>query len=186
MWSIDFILLKGGDSMKKWKISFALLCIPLLLFFVFLFFFPYKQVIAFTYEDQAQLLAYLSLEKDKTFQIQYTHSIHLSDVIETYRISDEEIIQTELAYEEFAVGMPSNAEGDEVFEEIAGTYYIKNMNRSFPFFDLRIGQVRANHRLIYQNNTFTLSHYLKPGIWVRISPKKITLWQQLKGVNMNG
>jgi hypothetical protein len=171
---------------KNWKIFLAVLCIPLLLFFVFLFSFPYKQVIAFTYEDQDQLLAYLSLKNDKTFQIKYTHSIHLSDVVESYHLFDEDIIQTELAYEDFAVGMPSNAEGDEVFEEIAGTYYIKNMNRSFPFIDLRIGQVRANHRLIYQNKTFTLSTYLKPGIWVRISPKKITLWQQLKGVNING
>lgn len=172
--------------MKKWKTFVLLLNIPLLLFIAFLFFFPYKQVVAFTYEDQEQLLAYLSIQKNKVFQIKYTHSIHLSDVLETYRLSEKQIIQTELAYEDFAVGMPSNAEGDEVFEEIDGTYYLKNMNRSFRFIDLRIGQVRANHRLIYQNKTYTISNYIKPGTWVRISPEKITLWQQLKGVNING
>lgn len=172
--------------MKKWQTYFVLICVPLLLFFVFLFFFPYKHVVAFTYEDQGKLLAYLSLKKDKTFQIKYTHSIHLSDVIESYRLSDKQINQTELAYEDFAVGMPSNAEGEEVFEEIDGTYYIKNMNRSFPFIDLRIGQVRANHRLIYQNKIYTLSNDIKPGTWVRISLEKISLWQQLKGVNING
>jgi hypothetical protein len=171
--------------MKKWKTYLVALCVPLLLFFVFMIFFPYKQVVAFTYEDQGQLLAYLSLKKDKNFQIKYTHSIHLSDVIETYRVSDKQIIQTELAYEDFAIGMPSNAEGDEVFKVIDGTYYITNMNRSFPFIDLRIGQVRANHRLIYQNKTYTLSNNIKPGTWVRISMTKITLWQQLKGVNIN-
>jgi hypothetical protein len=172
--------------MKKRKTIVVLLCFPLLIFTIFLLFFPYKQVIAFTYEDQEKLLAYLSLEKVKTFQIKYTHSIHLSDVLESYRLSDNQINQTELAYEDFAVGMPSNAEGDEVFEEINGTYYIKNMNRSFPFIDLRIGQVRANHRLIYQNKTYSLSNYIKPGTWVRISQKKIAIWQQLKGVNING
>lgn len=170
--------------MKHWKKLLAVLCIPLLFFLIF--FYPYKQVIAFLYEDQDQLLAYLSLEQDKTFQITYTHSIHLSDVTEFYHLADDEIMLTELAYEDFAVGMPSNAEGDEVFEEIAGTYHIKNMNRSFSFIDLRIGQVRANHRLVYENKTFTLSDYVKAGTWVRISPKKITLWQQLKGVNING
>lgn len=172
--------------MKKWQTYFVLIFVPLLLFFVFLFFFPYKQVVTFTYQDQGHLLAYLTLKKDKTFQIQYTHSIHLSDVLESYRLSEKQINLTELAYEDFAVGMPSNAEGDEVFEVIDGTYYLKNMNRSFPFIDLRIGQVRANHRLIYQNKTYTLSNDIKPGTWVRISLKKITLWQQLKGVNING
>jgi hypothetical protein len=172
--------------MKKWKTVVLLLTIPLLLFIAFLFFYPYKQVVAFTYEDQEQVLVYLSVQQDKTFQIKYTHSIHLSDVLESYRLTDKQIILTELSYEDFAVGMPSNADGHEVFEEIDGTYYIRNMNRSFPFIDLRIGQVRANHRLIYQDQTYALSNYIMPGSWVRISPKKITLWQQLKGVNING
>jgi hypothetical protein len=176
----------GGDSMRKWKVAVILLFVSLLLFFFFLFFIPYKQVIAFTYEDKEHLLAYVSLKNDQTFQLKYTHSIHLSDVLESYRIDDKQFTLTELAYEDFAVGMPSNAEKGEVFEEKDGVYYIKNMNRSFPFIDLRIGQVRANHRLIYQHTTYTLSNSIKPGTWVRISLKKITLWQQWKGVNING
>ncbi|WP_299093923.1 DUF1850 domain-containing protein [uncultured Metabacillus sp.] len=170
---------------NKWMTG-VLFLVPLLLFSAFLFFFPYKQVIAFTYEDKEQLLAYLSLKQDKSFQIQYTHSIHLSDVFESYRLSAKHIVQTELSYEDFAVGMPSNAEGDEVFEEVDGRYYIRNMNRSFPFIDLRIGQVRANHRLIYKDKTYTLSNYIKPGTWVRISVTKLSIWQQLKGVSING
>ncbi|KKI93685.1 RocC [Bacillus sp. SA1-12] len=169
--------------MIKRKIIILLLFVPLLLLIVFA---PYKQVVAFTYENQGQLLAYLVLKEDKAFHIKYTHSIHLSDVLESYRLDDKKIIQTELAYEDFAVGMPSNAEGDEVFEEVDGTYYLKNMSRTFPFIDLRIGQVRANHRLIYEKQTYTLSNYMKPGTWVRISQKKLSLWQQLKGVSING
>jgi hypothetical protein len=171
--------------MKKQKNFVVLVWFPLLLFITFMFFFPYKQVVAFTFEDQRQLLAYLSIKKDKTFQIKYTHSIHLSDVIESYRLFGNQIKQTELSYKDFAVGMPSNAEGAEVFKVIDGTYFLKNMNRPFSFIDLRIGQVKANHRLIYQNKTYTLSKYIKPGTWIRISTKKITLWQQLKGVNIN-
>ncbi|MED4533590.1 DUF1850 domain-containing protein [Metabacillus fastidiosus] len=148
-------------------------------------FFPYKQVVAFTFEDREQLLAYLSLEEKESFQIQYTHSIHNSDVTETYRISSNEITQTELAYKDFAVGMPSDAEGNELFIRKGGIYYIKNMKRTFSYIDLRIGQVKANHRLIYEGKTYQLSSDIKPGTWVRITPKKITLWQQLKGVKIN-
>ncbi|MFC0271885.1 DUF1850 domain-containing protein [Metabacillus herbersteinensis] len=165
--------------------SFVVLLIPVLLFIAFMFYYPYKQVVAFTDQDQEKLLAYLSIKKDNTFQIKYTHSIHLSDVIESFHLSDKHIVLTELAYKDFAVGMPSNAEGEEIFKEKNGTYYIKNMNRSFKFIDLRIGQVRANHRVIYQDKTYTLSEYMKPGAWVRIKREKITLWQQLRGVNIN-
>ncbi|OMP66942.1 DUF1850 domain-containing protein [Domibacillus epiphyticus] len=160
------------------------ICILLFLFIAFLFLFPYKQIIAIAYEDQGNLLAYLPLKKDKTFNIKYTHSIHLSDVVESYRLSEKNIILTKLAYEDFAVGMPSNAEGNEVFEEKDGTYYIKNMNRQFPFIDLRIGQVKANHQLLYQGHTYKLSKFTDPGSWVRISIKNISLWQQLKTTNM--
>lgn len=162
------------------------ICILLLTINAFILFFPYKEVIAFTYQDQDDLLAYLTLTEDNSFQVQYTHSIHLSEVVETYRLSRNHIIQTELSYEDFAVGMPSNAEGNEIFEEKNGIYYIRNMNRNFSFIDLRIGRVRANHRLIYKGDTYPLSKFIKPGTWVRIATKKISLMEELKGVNMNG
>lgn len=168
------------------KLKIVLVTIPLLLLITLLVFIPYKQILAFTYEDKEKILAYLPFEKDNTFQIKYTHSIHLSDVIETYSLTENKIILTELSFKDFAIGMPSNAEGEEVFEEKNGTYYIKNMNRSFPFIDLRLGQVRADHRMIYKDHTYTLSNFIKPGTWVRISPKKLSLWEQLRGVNIRG
>ncbi|MFJ7940631.1 DUF1850 domain-containing protein [Peribacillus sp. NPDC096622] len=158
--------------------------IPLLI--AFLFFFPYKHVIAFSFEDQGELVAYFPLKKEKEFKIKYTHSIHLTDVLESYRLSDKQIEQTELAYDDFAVGMPSNAEGEEVFEEKDGTYFIKNMQRNFTYIDLRVGQVKANHRLIYDEKTYTLAGFIKPGTWVRISSERISLWEQLKGVKISG
>ncbi|MCM3674494.1 DUF1850 domain-containing protein [Peribacillus simplex] len=158
--------------------------IPLII--TFLLFFPYKHVIAFSFEDQGKLVAYLPLESEKNFRIKYTHSIHLSDVLESYRFSDKQIIQTEFSYHDFAVGMPSNAEGKEVFEEKDGTYFIKNMKRNFTYIDLRVGQVRANHRLVYDEKTYTLADFIKPGTWVRISLESISLWEQLKGVKISG
>ncbi len=167
------------------KLKIFLIIIPLLLLMAFSLFFPYKQIIAFTFEDEDKILAYLPIEVEQTFQIKYTHSIHLSDVIETYSASDKQITLKELSYEDFAVGMPSNAEGDEVFEERNGTYYITNMNRQFQYIDLRLGQVRADHRIIYKDHTYTLSNFISPGTWIRISTKKLSFWEQLKGVNIS-
>lgn len=162
------------------------ICIPLLMIIPLTLFVPYKEVLVFTYQDQDELLAYVTLIDDTSFQIQYTHSIHLSEVVETYRLSQHHIIQIELAYEDFAVGMPAHAEGSEVFEVKNGTYYIRNMKRDFPWIDLRTGQVRANHRLIYQEEVYPLSKFIEPGTWVRIATKKLSILDQLKGVNMNG
>lgn len=157
-----------------------------LLLIICILFIPYQKVLSFTYQDQDVLLAYLPLSKSDTFQIQFTHSIHLSDVIDTYTLKDHQIIQTKLSYQDFAVGMPSNAEGEEIFEVKDGRYYLSNMNRDFPFIDLRVGQVRANHKVVYENRSYQLSNYIKPGEWVRIKSKNVSIWQKLKGVNISG
>ncbi|WP_226670701.1 DUF1850 domain-containing protein [Metabacillus litoralis] len=157
----------------------------ILLLFSILFI-PYQQVLSISYQDNDEMLAYLPITKSKTFKIQYTHSIHLSDVIETYSVKEKTIILKELSYEDFAVGMPANAEGDEVFEVKDGTYFITNMNRVFPFFDLRVGQVRANHRILQDTNSYKLKDFIKPGEWVRLSIQKLSFWQQLKGVKISG
>lgn len=161
------------------------LMLPLLIIIAFVLFFPFKQVIAFYYEDTNQLLAYLPLAKNKSFQIKYTHSIHLTDVVETYEIEEDSIVLKQLEYENFAIGMPANAEGNETFVHKDGKYLITNMERVFPSIDLRIGQIRADHRLIYNEHVFTLSNSLNGGTWVRIQPMKLSIWQQLKGVNIN-
>lgn len=160
--------------------------VPLIfLFITFLVFIPYKQALVFEYQNTEKVLAYFPLTEEQTFKIKYTHSIHLSDVVESYRITDDGSIQQyELMYEDFAIGMPSTASEGEVFEEKDGKYYIKNMKNTFPYFDLRTGQVRANHRVIINEKEYPLSSYIKQGTWVRIKVEKLTFLQALKGVNI--
>ncbi|MRX74326.1 DUF1850 domain-containing protein [Bacillus lacus] len=150
-----------------------------------IFLYPMRETVSFRFENTEELLAYLQIQDAESFSIKYTHSIHLSDVIETYELKDHSIIQQQLSYEDFAVGMPSNAEGDETFEERDGRYIIGNMNRVFPFIDLRIGQVRANHTVIYQEKEYPLKESIQPGTWVRIQFERLSLWEQLRGVKIN-
>ncbi|MBY0120986.1 DUF1850 domain-containing protein [Bacillus sp. S/N-304-OC-R1] len=152
---------------------------------VLLFFIPFRQVLAFEYQDSGRLLAYIPLTKEEKFKIKYTHSIHLTDVIESYQMTKNgEIKQYELMYEDFSIGMPENAGEGEIFEQKDGKYYLKNMNRVFPYFDLRLGQVRANHTAIYKDREYPLSNYIKPGTWIRIKIEKMNLFQLSKGVNI--
>lgn len=134
-----------------------------------------------------EILAYMPIQKDHTFQIQYTHSIHLSEVKESYRIlKNNQIEQIELMYDDTSIGMPSEAEKGEVFVRENGHYYIKNMKRIFPSFHLSTGQVIANHRLIYKNKEYPFKNFITPGTFITIQVKKLSLLQLLKGVNIVG
>ncbi|TDL80499.1 DUF1850 domain-containing protein [Peribacillus frigoritolerans] len=167
--------------MKKQLVAVLILFIAIILICLI----PFKNIVAFHYQDTDKLLAYLSVNEKDTFQIKYTHSIHLTDVIETYELSNKQIKQIELSYETFAVGMPSGPEGEEIFERKDGRYIISNMNRIFPFFDLSTGQVVANHRVVYKGKEYELKKYIKPGTWVRVSYETMNLFQLLRGVKIN-
>jgi len=161
-------------------ISFALLFLILILVI------PYKHALVFTYQNTDRVIAYIPKDmRNESFQIQFTHTIHLSDVVETYKVDTaNQIIQTEFMYEDFNVGMPSNATGNEKFVEKNGKYYITNMERVFPYLDIRIARTIPNHNLLYNGNTYSLLSYFEPGTWTRVSSKKMNVWQQLKGVNI--
>jgi hypothetical protein len=163
-----------------------LILVPLILIsIVIILFIPKQQALVFQYQNTGKVLAYIPISKEDFFKIKYTHSIHLSDVVESYQFTkDGQIKQYELVYEDFAIGMPNNASDGETFEQKDGKYYIRNMNRVFPHFDLRIGKVRANHRVIYNGAEYQLSQYIEPGTWVRIKTEKLNWYQQWKGVNI--
>ncbi|MBP2242837.1 hypothetical protein J2Z40_003418 [Cytobacillus eiseniae] len=170
---------------KKPDRKMLILVSLILISIVFLFFIPLKQALVFQYQHTGKVLAYIPIHKDEQFKIKYLHSIHRSDVIESYLVTkDKQIKQYELMYEDFAIGMPENASEGEIFEHKDGKYFIKNMNRIFPLFDLRLGKVRANHTLIYKELEYPLSRYIEPGTLLRIKIDKISVFEQLKGVNI--
>nr|WP_316046652.1 hypothetical protein [Planococcus glaciei] len=64
----------------------ALVVVPVLIFFIFaIALFPLKRSYVF-YDNRTEKLAgYLPLE-ETDFQIKYIHSIHLSEVLESYKV----------------------------------------------------------------------------------------------------
>jgi hypothetical protein len=170
--------------MKKRKLFVIIIFLAIFCIF-FLVFKPQQLAIVFQPNHSTSNVAYIPVKEESHFQIKYTHSIHLKDVIESYKITSEKKIQQyELMYEDFSIGMPSDADEGETFEHVKGKYYIKNMKRVFPYFHLRIGQVRANHRVIYMKSEYTLSNSIPPGTSVKVEIQKLNLFQLWKGVNI--
>ncbi|WP_456272548.1 DUF1850 domain-containing protein [Bacillus sp. AK031] len=170
-----------------WKWTAAAASAGILLIFLFVPFKPYIVLESLKGENKT-VLAPLNGGKDSKFSILYTHSIHLSDVLETYEATEKmQISQTSLVYEDTAIGMPGDATGDEVFERTEdGKYKISNMNRVFPHIDISVGQVVANHRLINNGHEYRLADYFKKGALIRMSVQKQSLIQIWEGVILDG
>ncbi|WP_421383062.1 DUF1850 domain-containing protein [Bacillus salacetis] len=171
----------------KWKRVAAVLAAGILLLIALV---PFKECVVMESlkSEGKNVLAPLPSGKESEFSILYTHSIHLSDVLEVYKADEDmNIVQTTLIYEDTAIGMPGDATGEEVFGRTEdGKYKISNMNRTFPYIDISIGQVAANHRFIYNEKVYRLADYFEKGTLIRMSVQKQSLFQLWKGVILNG
>ncbi|MGD7023968.1 DUF1850 domain-containing protein [Rossellomorea vietnamensis] len=171
----------------KWRIAAAAVSVCALLLLIFV---PFKTCIVLESlkQESKDVLVPMPSSEEREFSILYTHSIHLSDVMETYKTDDESnIVQITLVYEDTAIGMPGGAEGEEVFERTEdGKYKISNMNRSFPHIDISIGQVAANHRFIYNEKVYRLADYFEKGALIRMSVQEQSFFQLWKGVILDG
>ena len=78
---------------------------------------------------------YIPVEDDKRFQIRYVHSIHLTDVIELYEVTEDQKIRCyRWQYKDLAIGLPGYAEEGETFQCKDGIYtltYDDNVIDSF-------------------------------------------------------
>jgi len=151
-----------------------------------LLFIPFKKSLVFYENRTSHVVAYLTLHSEHHFQIRYTHSIHLSDVVESYDVQHDLFILQSLEYEDFAIGMPSGAEEGETFREKDGKYYIENMNRSLSDFTLFVGDVDRDLALRYDNREYDLKEFLTRGESYRFEPERLSFFQLMKGVNMDG
>jgi len=168
---------------KRLIISVILVCVCLTLILAFI---PYKWSFVFFEQRTTHPAAYLPLEREKTFQIRYTHSIHLSDVIETYNVTENHEIQiASLEYEDFAIGMPSGAGKGEKFVEKDGKYYITNMSQVFPSFNLLVGDVDRDLAFQYLGNEHDLKNYLTRGETYTFQVARLSLVDQLRGVRIS-
>lgn len=161
------------------KKKFLLLVLVLLFILVIIPFFPHLVII----DGETNVILYSKfflLEKE--FMIRYIHSIHLTPIEELYRINDKNIVLFEMHYDTYSVGMPSELNEGEVFEQKDGKFVISNMNRIFSNIDLRIGQIISNHTFIIDNEEIELDKITTPGSWIRFEVRNFNIVDLIKGV----
>lgn len=165
--------------------------VPLILLFTFLllliFFLPIKQAFTFTeHRTNHPKLFFLPLINDDEFQIRYVHSIHLTDVIETYEVMDEKKIRLlSMTYENLGIGLPGYAVEGEAISLKNGMYTLTYNDEVIETFTIFIGDVDAELAFGYDGNEVNLKEHFDKGRSYVFCVTKLSFYQMLKGVDLN-
>jgi len=154
-------------------------------------FVPFRTSLVFYQENTNHIEAFLPISTGDTFNITFTHSIHLTDVVEKYVVTDNlDIKQYEIIYEEFGIGMPSNAEKGESFSYKDGKYHVKDLDNYFTSINIRNGKTVSENRLAWNHHDSEEDHmvrfneFFEPGAWFTVKVEKLTFWESWKGVKI--
>lgn len=125
---------------------------------------------------------YIKVSKENKFNIRYTHSIHLTDVLENYEITDSNQIRLlSMEYEDVAIGMPAHAEEGQTLSYENGKYILGFDNRKLDSFVLYVGDINQELAFIYDGETYDLKKWLERGNAFLFEIKRISLFDKLKG-----
>ena len=167
--------------MKK-LMSFFLVMILIPLFFT-----PFFHIFAFTEtRSEHPNVHYIPMVKDKDFQITYTHSIHLSDVIESYKVTNNDQIQLKsMEYSDVAIGMPGHAEAGQTLIYEDGVYTLQYEKAILPDFALYIADIDYKLEFKYGFHNYDLKKELVRGKSYLFDVRKISLFEMMKGDKLN-
>lgn len=167
--------------MKKW------LVLIILVLSIVIGFIPYERSITFTETRIDQpAMHYLPLNGDLNFQMVFTHSIHLTDVIESYEVlPNNELQLLSMQYEDVAIGMPSSAEEGQTLTYENGRYTLRYNDAKLKNFTLHIGDVDYKLNLQYNNEVIALKKKLTRGKSYVLEVKKLSFYQKMKGAELN-
>ncbi|GBF12165.1 DUF1850 domain-containing protein [Tepidibacillus infernus] len=163
-----------------------MILIILLIIILILINIPFFPMLVLTDGQTDQVLERFSLQNNNKFSILYIHSIHRTPVQEFYHVDKQlNIVLDKVIFESYGVGIPSEIENGEKFKIENGKFILDSIHRVFPYFDQRVGQVIANHKLLIQNKELPLSKLTVPGHWIRFEATKSNLVQWIKGRDRN-
>lgn len=151
-------------------------------------FYPYREMIVLEeIRSEKPISYYLPLHSDRHFQVNYTHSIHLTNVKEQYRITDRGQLRFEfMQYEDVAIGLPGYAEEGETLEIKDGIYTLTFENRVIDSFVLYVGRVNTGLSLRYKQIDYNLKGFLRKGHSYDFHVAKVSNYEVLRGVRIDG
>lgn len=159
---------KGIDSFNTFPIFTKIIIAVIIILFI-LFIIPIKVLIAEDYGNGE----YLNAWRIKSgFTISYIHSVELTEVLEIYSIEDDEIVLKETYFHSYGAGLPATTIYD--FEMTSDGFRIFNIDEIMETLIYRTGAVRANHKLIIEDNEYEFLEFSNGQTAVHFQIKKMS------------
>lgn len=112
------------------------------------------------------------------FEVHWTHSVTLQPVIETYKLEGTgKIPLIKMTFNEFGPNLPARPEFNQYWVIEDGKYNVLGYDRVFETVPVTIGEVIANHQLLYNGRRISLKEIYKPGGVIQIGLRKKSLLQ---------
>lgn len=152
-----------------------------LIFCIILAMFPFDDALVIRDSQTGRLLWETPVDNGLSFGIRWIHSIHRTPVVEFFRVEGSELVEYQMSFEDYGIGMNNQLAPGEQLVNRNGTFYVENMHRLFPEIRLYIGQVRANHTLLFQGEEIPLRTLDRPGSSITIRVEKRSIIDRLEG-----
>lgn len=151
-----------------------------------LLFLPIDLVFSFTETRTNQPeKVYINISNENEFQIRYTHSIHRTDVLETYEITKTKDLKlVSMEYEDVSIGMPAYAEEGERLTYENGRYILSYEDKILSDFTIYIGNIDMDLSFIYNQQSYNLKKHLEKGKSYLFQVEKVSLFEKWKGAVM--
>lgn len=143
---------------------------------------PVKVLIASDYKTDEYIKSWKVKDGD-SFTVEYTHSVQLTTVTETYIIDGENIILLESYFHSLGAGLPATT--PYKFEITEKGFRIYNINENMEYLVYRTGAERANHKLILKNKVYNFLDFSNPRTGVKLNMGKMTLLSYLTKEGFN-
>jgi hypothetical protein len=152
--------------------------IALTLILIIVFLNIYQITVLEIIDDKEERLIYQTFTKPhEKFSIMWIHSVSKQPVTETYMINEDLSIGIyEMIFNEPGPNLPSGPEGGTLWEIKDGKFRVYNYDIILSEVPVRIGEVIANHTVIYKNTEIELKRLSRPGGFVKIRVCRMSLF----------
>ena len=158
-----------NEKMSKKNLLFY----SLLFVILFYVFFPSILVLEVSPTLNKKPFLVIPVNEGDIFTIRFMHSVQRTPVDETFSIgSNLEMLLEETVYSSYGAGLPSEMNDNQEFLFKNGKFIIRNFDLQFNEIPMFVGEVVANHTIIYDGKEFPLVSYNMAGKSVKIRLNK--------------
>ena len=164
---------RGAEGFFSTLPNYIVVLALILLIIIVILSLPIKVLLGSDFKTGEYYKSWRIKEGDQ-FTVEYIHSVQLTPVTESYIIDGYDIILEETTFKSYGAGLPSTT--PYTFEITETGFRIYDINEKMDYLVYRTGAVRANHKLLFKNNTYEFLSFSKPQTGVKFTVKGMRLF----------